>query len=168
MAYSAYAVANAFVRRAQEGRLHGLTPMKLQKLMYFAQAWHLRVLRQPLLDDTFTRWTYGPVIPAIYHEFKAYGSQPVTQMASTLAMDTGGYRVHVPIIPDDDAQSWSLIDAIVDYYGSSTAASLVELSHSEGSAWAARQPPDDGSAITEAEILADRTIPEMAAAHQHG
>ena len=64
MAYSAYAIANAFVQLAQEGRIPQLTPMKLQKLMYFTQAWYLRERGFPLLDDHFSRWQYGPV-PAV-------------------------------------------------------------------------------------------------------
>lgn len=55
MAYSAYAIANAFVQLAQEGRIPQLTPMKLQKLMYFTQAWYLRERGFPLLDDHFSR-----------------------------------------------------------------------------------------------------------------
>ena len=54
MAYSAFAVANAFIERAEQGRIPNLTPMKLQKLLYFAQAWHLKGTQgRPLLDDNF-------------------------------------------------------------------------------------------------------------------
>ena len=38
MAYSALAVANAFIERAKEGKLSGLTPMKLQKLLFYTQS----------------------------------------------------------------------------------------------------------------------------------
>ena len=58
MAYSAFAVANAFIQRAWDRGISDLSPMKLQKLMYFAQAWHLKIRNEPLLDDHFARWQH--------------------------------------------------------------------------------------------------------------
>ncbi len=158
MAYSAYAVANAFIRRAQEGRLMGLSPMKLQKLMYFAQVWHLRGTpdRRPLLDDNFARWTHGPVVPSIYHEFKAYGYQPIGRMATTLSANQNGYAMNVPTIPDEDRSAWGLIDAIIGKYGHLDATTLSSLTHLPGSAWAAGGP--NGAVITAQEMINDATI----------
>ena len=42
MAYFAYAVANAVIEKADQGRIPNLTPMTSQMLLYFAQAWHLK------------------------------------------------------------------------------------------------------------------------------
>lgn len=156
MAYSAYAVANAFVRRAREGRIPNLSPMKLQKLMYFAHAWYCRVKGEPLLDDSFARWTHGPVIPSIYHEFKAYGYRPIDNMATTLSMSPGGYAMNVPTVPDSDRDVWSLIDAVAEKYGRYDAPTLSAMTHREGSAWA--KCGADGSPITLAEIKADPTL----------
>lgn len=156
MAYSAYAVANAFVQKAKDGRLPNLSPMKLQKLMYFAQAWHLKIAGTPLMDDNFARWQHGPVVPAIYHEFKAYGYRDIDRMATTLAFDQGGYVMNVPTIPSEDASTWKLIDAIVNKYGSVDGPALSLLTHLPGSAWAINGA--DGSVITAAEIKADNTI----------
>lgn len=62
MAYSATAVANAFIEKATKGELSELTPMKLQKLLFYVQSWHLRLYNEPLIDDFFAKWRYGPVI----------------------------------------------------------------------------------------------------------
>ncbi|MBT0569794.1 DUF4065 domain-containing protein [Curvibacter sp. CHRR-16] len=157
MAYSAYAVANAFIQRAEEGKISNLTPMKLQKLLYFAQAWHLKGTNGlPVLDDHFARWKYGPVIPAIYHEFKAFGYQPITRKATTLSMNDAGYSVLVPMVPAEDLSTWGLIDAIINSYGSFDAQTLSTMTHEENSAWAQGNP--DGSVITHPEILSDTTI----------
>lgn len=160
MAYSAYAVANAFVERAKEGKLNGLSPMKLQKLMYYAQALHLRVLSRPLLDDNFARWKFGPVIPAIYHEFKDYGYKPILSMATTLAVEDGGYIVHVPKIPSEDKTAWSLVDAVISRYGSMSAELLSERTHQPGSAWAEGLVGEqaDGSVITHEQMKNDKTL----------
>lgn len=156
MAYSAYAVANAFVRRAKEGRLPNLSPMKLQKLMYFAHAWYCKYRNAPLLDDSFARWTHGPVIPSIYHEFKAYGYRPIDNMATTLSLSSNGYSMNVPTVPDIDHDVWSLIDAVAEKYGRYDGPTLSAMTHREGSAWAKNGP--DGSAITFAEIIQDQTL----------
>jgi len=155
MAYSAFAVANAFIERAEQGRIPDLTPMKLQKLMYYAQALHLKVFDAPLLDDNFVRWQYGPVIPAVYHEFKAFGATPITGRAITRSGP--GFGGHIPTIPHDDIQSWKVIDAIIEGYGSLEAHVLAYMTHVEGSAWEKGGGPTS-TVITPDEILNDSTI----------
>jgi uncharacterized phage-associated protein len=159
MAYSAYAVANAFIEKAQQGDIVNLTPMKLQKLLYFTQAWHLRGTHgEPILDDHFARWQYGPVIPAIYHEFKAYGYSPILRKATTLAVngDGNGYSAFVPTIPPDDTSTWELIDVVINRYGPIDAQTLSKMTHLPGSAWSQGEP--NGSVITAQEIISDCTI----------
>lgn len=160
MAYSAYAVANAFIEKADYHRVHDLTPMKLQKLLYLAQAWHLRVIGEPLLDDHFARWQYGPVIPAMYHEFKSFGARPITRVATTLtdSYDYDGRGAKVPTIPRYDHASWSLIDAVLDRYGHMDAIELSELTHAPGSGWAANGGRADGSVITFDEMKRDQYV----------
>ncbi|MDB5349199.1 MAG: putative phage-associated protein [Planctomycetota bacterium] len=53
---------------------HGsfLSNLKLQKLLYYSQGWHLGIYQAPLFPDKFEAWVHGPVIPALYHEFKKY------------------------------------------------------------------------------------------------
>lgn len=162
MAYSAFAVANAFVQRAKEVGF-GLSPMKLQKLMYYAQVWHLKVTKQPLMDDNFCRWKFGPVVPAVYHEFKDYGFRNIASMATTLARDDSGedgYSVHVPKIPADDKTSWALIDAIVKRYGHVDAQTLSNMTHTQGSAWETglNGGPADGSVITHTEMIEEKAL----------
>lgn len=158
MAYSAFAVANAFVKKATEGELSDLSPMKLQKLMYFAQAWHLKVLEEPLLDDHFARWQHGPVIPSIYHEFKAFRWSPITRQATTLSVGTNGdFATNIPMIPAEDRNTWSLIEAIIKKYGHLSATELSNLTHKPGSAWAKITVPD-GSFIEHRDIANDTAL----------
>ena len=145
MAYSALAVANAFIERAKEGKLAGLTPMKLQKLLFYTQSWHLRERELPLMDDHFARWQYGPVIPSLYHELKSYGSRPVTSLLSNLKPDVEDIVFVTPRIPESDTYAQRLIDRIINKYGKWSGTQLSNLSHEEGTAWALRGA--DGSAI---------------------
>jgi len=154
MAYSAFAVANAFIERAEQGRIPNLTPMKLQKLMYYAQAWHLKIFGEPLLDDNFVRWQYGPVVPAVYHEFKALGARPIEGRATTWAKP--GF-VNIPSVPPDDERAWEVIEAVIDAYGPMEAHVLAYMTHAEGSAWA-KGGGATGEVMTHSDITSDQTI----------
>ena len=94
MAYSAIAVANAFIEMGLRGELSQLTPMKLQKLLFYTQSWHLFYNDgQPLFNDDFERWPYGPVIPSIYHELKTYRYKTITNKISRLLQTEDGQKL---------------------------------------------------------------------------
>ena len=68
---TANGVANFLLRYVQEkGDL--ITNLKLQKLVYYAQAWYLALYDEPLFDDHFEAWVHGPVQPQLYRRFKKY------------------------------------------------------------------------------------------------
>jgi uncharacterized phage-associated protein len=43
-----------------------MTAMKLQKLVYYSQAWSLVWDESPLFEDDIQAWAYGPVVPVLY------------------------------------------------------------------------------------------------------
>ena len=44
-----------------------VSTMKLQKICYFVQGWHLAINNgQPMFDEDFYAWKYGPVSPVLY------------------------------------------------------------------------------------------------------
>ncbi|WP_239724714.1 MULTISPECIES: type II toxin-antitoxin system antitoxin SocA domain-containing protein [unclassified Mammaliicoccus] len=51
-----------------------VTPKKLQKLCYYAEAWHNALLEKSLIDDSrFEAWVHGPVSPELYRTYRDYG-----------------------------------------------------------------------------------------------
>lgn len=46
---------------------------KLQKLIYYVEAWNLVHLETPLFDENFEAWIHGPVLPELYHKLKEIG-----------------------------------------------------------------------------------------------
>ncbi|MCT9821641.1 Panacea domain-containing protein [Pseudomonas veronii] len=153
MAYSALAVANAFIEQGLRGKIPNLTPMKLQKLLFFAQSWHLRNKGEstPLFDDNFARWKYGPVIPSLYHELKTYGAKSIASTLSNVELDEDGELMLVtPSIPASDADTHKLIDQIISKYGGLSGTQLSYLTHEPGTAWELGlvNGEADGSAIT--------------------
>ncbi|PSR22404.1 MAG: hypothetical protein C7B43_20775 [Sulfobacillus benefaciens] len=51
--------------------------LKLQKLMYYAQAWHLALYGHRLFDGEFEAWIHGPVLPVLYRDYKQFGWKPI-------------------------------------------------------------------------------------------
>lgn len=56
-----------------------ISNLKLQKLVYYSQAWHLALHEQPLFDEDFEAWVHGPVIPTLYQSYKHFGWKPIQE-----------------------------------------------------------------------------------------
>jgi uncharacterized phage-associated protein len=54
-----------------------ISNLKLQKLVYYAQAWHLGIYDAPLFDEDFEAWVHGPVIPALFYQYKEFSWKPI-------------------------------------------------------------------------------------------
>lgn len=77
---SATQVADFFlVWAAKQGE--EVSNLKLQKLLYYAQAWHLGLYGTPLFPEKFQAWASGPVIPEFFWRWKEFGIGPVPHAA---------------------------------------------------------------------------------------
>ena len=64
-------VAYLFLKWAyEEGEI--VSNLKMQKLLYYAQAWHLVFFKKPLFEENIEAWELGPVISEAYQEFKTF------------------------------------------------------------------------------------------------
>lgn len=54
-----------------------MTAMRLQKLLYYCQGWHLAWHGRPLFADRIEAWKYGPVVPPLYDKLKPNGGGPL-------------------------------------------------------------------------------------------
>ena len=132
MSYPAKAVANYFL--ARYGKLgNGISPLKLQKLVYVAHGWYMAYHEEPLVGDEFAEaWQYGPVFPSLYHEFKERGNLPIITLASEL---TAEMKATYPEIPEKDSKTANFLDKIWNVYGSYTGMQLSTMCHRPGSPW---------------------------------
>ena len=81
-------VADYFVHLANETGSF-LSNLKLQKLVYYAQAWHLALKGTPLFDEDFQAWIHGPVVPTLYQKYKPFSWTPIIEDAQpNLPADT--------------------------------------------------------------------------------
>jgi uncharacterized phage-associated protein len=59
--------------------------LKLQKLLYYTQAWHLAIFGTPILAEQIEAWVHGPVIPDVFRLYRdcRWNSIPATVPAGT-------------------------------------------------------------------------------------
>ncbi|MGK7872992.1 MAG: Panacea domain-containing protein [Xenococcaceae cyanobacterium] len=67
---------------------HGdlITNLKLQKLVYYAQAWYLALYDKSLFSEDFQAWISGPVQPQLYERFKKYKWNPISEDAGEIEL----------------------------------------------------------------------------------
>lgn len=135
MAYSAIAVANAFIEKAKEKKLK-LDPMQLQKLVFISNGWMMAVNDKLLVQDDFEVWRYGPVAPRLYHALKSYGKSCPDSLVSTWYIsEDGDYKTLTPNVPKTDKSSHDLMNKILSHYGEMDALRLSAITHLENSPW---------------------------------
>jgi uncharacterized phage-associated protein len=70
--------ARFFVRLAsQEEEPTFLSHLHVQKLLYYAQGWHIAFKGEPLFRGRIEAWPHGPVACDVWPYFKQYGAQPI-------------------------------------------------------------------------------------------
>ena len=130
MGTSAKAVANHFLKKYGET---GITPLKIQKLVYIAHGWHLAVRGTPLVNDERAEaWEYGPVYASLYHEFKHRGRLPILDLATDFDENM---KKFTPKIDHRDEDARKLLDRVWKVYGHMSGTQLSALCHQPGSPW---------------------------------
>ncbi|MCY4320403.1 MAG: DUF4065 domain-containing protein [Alphaproteobacteria bacterium] len=134
MGYSAKEIANFFLERYSK---YGITPLKLQKLIYIAHGWCLGLYDIALVWDEYAEaWEYGPVFPSIYHEFKEFGRGPISRMATEIKMNENYELVEkTPKIKKQDKETRRLLERIWEIHGDHSGLFLSSLTHEKNSPW---------------------------------
>lgn len=128
------AIANGLINLAlQAGKPP--TQMKLQKLMFFAHGWNLALYNTPLVDEEFQAWPYGPVIPSVYHQFKAYGTLGIDQLGTELMCTPTGFAWLPPPVNDTSGRVLGLLGKIWEVFGIHSGTQLSEMTHATGTPW---------------------------------
>ena len=70
---SARIIAGWFVNAADRDSGEAPTHLKIQKLVYYTQAWYLANFDTPLFDEDMQAWTHGPVAPSVYEKYRGAG-----------------------------------------------------------------------------------------------
>jgi len=119
---SCFDVAKYFITLVESDAGDSISNLKLQKLVYYAQGFHVAMYNEPLFPERIFAWAHGPVVEELYHAFKKFGANPI-------------------IISDDEMREtdWdqftpehhALLDEVYTVYGQFTATKLRNMTHQE-------------------------------------
>lgn len=129
MLYSPKSIANYFLELASAAG-QSISPMKLQKLVYYAHGWYAGYTGQPLINEPVEAWQYGPVIPSLYHEFKRFGAGSIMGKATEFE----GLSLK-EVAPPTDSNVRKFLDNVWSSYGQYTGIKLSEMTHAPESPW---------------------------------
>lgn len=122
MAHDAKGVANELINMAiDEGC--PVTPMQIQKLLYYCHAWTLGLCGRPLLEQPVEAWMFGPVVKSVYLSLRAYRGNPVTEPIA---------GVDAPDFRDEEND---VIEQVWRKYGYLTGRQLSTMTHRQGTPW---------------------------------
>lgn len=128
MAYSPTMIANNILSRAFAERAY-MSPMKLQKILYFVASEYQKATRRPLLEEPFSTWAYGPVVYSVYDEFRSFSKDNIKRYARDARGD-------VFIIDEtQDIELKVALDRVWDKTKHMGAVKLSEITHYSDSAW---------------------------------
>lgn len=115
---SAKDVAEYFLTSVDDESGDSLSNLKLQKLVYYAQGYHLAMHEKPLFEEQIEAWQHGPVVPELYHAYKQYGSGPIPTPDN---FDSSKF----------DRSTRELLDEVYQVYGQFSAWKLRDMTHAE-------------------------------------
>jgi len=112
-------VAAYFVHRDAQQPEPDVTPLKLQKLLYYTQGQYLAATGHRLFDETIEAWDLGPVVNRVYARYADMGGQIIAASQQPITVPVMTSRVR------------TFLDRIWDVYARYTSSRLVTMTHSE-------------------------------------
>jgi len=122
-------VAEVAAALLQECKKRGIavSNLKLQKLLYYSEAWSLVLRGESFFSDPIEAWVHGPVVADVFHLYRDSRWSPIPEAKTAAA---------------EDEEALSHIGAVIDAYGTLSASDLERLTHSEDPWMHARQELD--------------------------
>ena len=116
--YTAAQIAEYILDKAnKEGR--PISNKKLQKLVFYSQAWSIVLNNKRLFPEKIEAWVHGPAVRTLYVKFKEFGYSPIKTDG-----DAG-------VVSEISLKDRKLLDDVWNVYGKFDASYLELLTHSE-------------------------------------
>ena len=119
MAYIAIDIAKKIICKTDVEHGDTISNLKLQKLLYYMQGFHLALFDVPFFNETIEAWTYGPVVPVVFREFKRYRNRDI---------NPENYCDELVLTGEEQ----QMFDRVYDNYNRFSAVALMQMTHSEG------------------------------------
>lgn len=131
MAYNVLDVCRHVINFSND-KDYGISNLKLQKVLYFIQAYFLISANKKCFNERIEAWDFGPVVPEAYREYKQFGSGDIPTVSFVVDFDEENiWDSKVQQYKDDviKIEDKSLIDAVVDKFSDYSATDLVSITH---------------------------------------
>lgn len=125
-----------------------ITPMALQKMLYYSQGFFQALFQKPLFTDSCQAWIHGPVYPDVYFKYRDYGYDPDRLPQLEFYCDTSTLSESETLF----------LDAIIGAFGRYSGSTLRWMTHNEQpwlKARGALRPTDRSSAIIDNALIDD-------------
>ena len=116
MTYKAIDVANWFINQFDKNVGDVITHLKVQKLLYFSEAWSQALLDEELFSENIEAWAHGPVVREVFDQFKGSGWGPLSTTSEIVEFDENTHGV---------------LSEVLDTYGNVAAKTLEHLTHQD-------------------------------------
>lgn len=101
-------------------RLGEVTPLALEKLLYFSNGVNYAMNDTQLLSDECQAWAHGPVYPVAYNKYRSFGYKPIDQMVPS---------THGCLLSKLSEEEIKAIDLVIDTFGLYSPKTLELISH---------------------------------------
>ncbi len=107
---------------------YDISNLRLQKLLYFIQAYYIGVKnKSALFNEDFEAWDFGPVVPCVYHEYKSFGGNDIPKINK--------YFEGMTIIKYDEKMILKTdrnnISHVIDMFKNVSTSRLVSITHGQ-------------------------------------
>ena len=130
-------------------KLEEVTPLMLQKLLYFIQGIYSALYGSPIFEEDCRAWIHGPVYPEVYKLFRDFKYNPIDDARFALL------KGREDILAEDEKH---VIDLVVNTFGIYSGKVLKKITHNEDPWKDARKGYGDN--IPSSELLPKKRIME--------
>lgn len=136
---------------------YGISNLKLQKLLYFIQAFFLIKNNEPCFSEAIEAWDFGPVVPVAYQEFRVFGGADIPSVTSYIVFERNKNtkflsfkkkQFNENVIESCDK---ALLREVIDKFSHYSATDLVKITHRQ-SPWRNAYAHGKNTEITQSAI----------------
>ena len=106
----------------------GITHLKLQKLLYYAQGISLGMNKKPLFAEKIEAWQHGPVVKEVYRDFSVFGRKNIE-----INMDKEKEKIINKI--ENNKEVSEILNLTYDNFAIYTAWQLRQMTHEDNTPW---------------------------------
>lgn len=132
----------------------GITHLKLQKLLYYAQGISLALYHRPLFKENIEAWMHGPVVREVYSEYNTFGRRSIE-----IEIDKNTENIITEL--EENQEINNILNTTYNNFAIYTAWQLREMTHESGSPWDITQKEKGLGSVIDNELIKEYFVKEI-------